>query len=102
MNELTGNTELAQAFAELGAEEAFHKWLEQAKGDASFVWYNNSTLIGVTHAVAGEKEEALEWLEKAYREHDPQMPLLRIWTALDILRNDPRFQDLVRRMNFPK
>jgi serine/threonine-protein kinase len=102
MHELTGNTELAQAFAELGAEEAFHKWLEQAKGDASFVWYNNSTLIGVTHAVAGEKEEALEWLEKAYREHDPQMPLLRIWTALDILRDDPRFQDLVRRMNFPE
>jgi len=102
MHELTGNSELAKAFTELSLEDATQKWLEQAKDNPSSVWYNNSTLIGVTYASLGEKEEALEWLEKAYVERDPQMPFLRIWTALDILRDDPRYQDLERRMNFPE
>lgn len=101
MHELTGNPELARAFTELSLEEATRMWLAQAKSDASSPWYTNSTLIGVVHASLGEVDEAVEWLEKAYVERDLQMPLLRIWKALDILRDDPRYKDLVRRMNFP-
>jgi serine/threonine-protein kinase len=101
MHALSGNQELAEAFTELSIKEATYIWLAQAKSDTSSPWYANSTLIGVVHATLGEVDEAMEWLEKAYVERDPQMPLLRIWTALDILRDDPRYKDLVRRMNFP-
>jgi TolB-like protein/DNA-binding winged helix-turn-helix (wHTH) protein/Tfp pilus assembly protein PilF len=49
----------------------------------------------------GDIDRAMEWLERAYRERSPQLPGLRIETWSDSLRADPRFQDLLRRMNFP-
>jgi tetratricopeptide (TPR) repeat protein len=49
----------------------------------------------------GEKDEALRWLEQGYREHDVWLALLKVWPRFDPLRSDPRFQDLLRRMNFP-
>jgi hypothetical protein len=47
------------------------------------------------------KEETLDLLEKAYREHEAYMPFLNVHPAFDPLRSDPRFQDLIRRMHFP-
>jgi tetratricopeptide (TPR) repeat protein len=49
----------------------------------------------------GEKDEALFWLERGYREHDVWLALLKVWPRFDPLRTDPRFQNLVKRMNFP-
>jgi len=40
-------------------------------------------------------------LEIAYRQHAEWMLLLRVDRRFDKLRPDPRFQDLLRRMNFP-
>jgi hypothetical protein len=48
-----------------------------------------------------DKQTALGWLEKAYEEHDPYMSTLRINAFLDPLRSEPRFQAVLRRMNFP-
>jgi hypothetical protein len=49
---------------------------------------------------AREKDLALDWLEKAVAERDPNMTYLGLPTN-DSLRSDPRFQDLLRRMNLP-
>ncbi len=46
-----------------------------------------------------DKEEAFELLEKAYSERAYCMPWLGSDQALDPLRDDPRFHDLLRRMN---
>ncbi len=48
----------------------------------------------------GETEEALDWLERAYREHDRGMVNLKV--HFDPLRSDPRFDDLLRRIGFPE
>ena len=48
----------------------------------------------------GQTDRAFEQLEKAYEEHNPFLAFLR-FPSFDTLRPDPRFQDLVRRMNFP-
>ncbi len=53
-------------------------------------------------AHAGERERVLEWLEKAYEEHDPNLPYIGVIPLFDIVRDDPRFQDLLRRMNLPQ
>jgi hypothetical protein len=42
-----------------------------------------------------------ERLEKAYEERSWWMPYLSVDAAFDPLRSDPRFQDLLRRVNFP-
>jgi len=49
----------------------------------------------------GDIDRTMEWLERAYRERSPQLPGLRIETWSDSLRSAPRFQELLRRMNFP-
>jgi TolB-like protein/Flp pilus assembly protein TadD len=53
------------------------------------------------HAAMGESDEALHWLESAYRERAAWMVVLKIDPRFDNMRSDPRFDDLVRRMNFP-
>jgi tetratricopeptide (TPR) repeat protein len=57
--------------------------------------------IALIHAGLGEKDQALEWLERAYEERDGGMRYLKVDRSLDPLRSDARFQDLLRRMNFP-
>jgi eukaryotic-like serine/threonine-protein kinase len=44
-----------------------------------------------------EKDKAFEWLEKAYEEH--YIIAIKVSPVFDPLRSDPRFTDLLRRMN---
>ena len=55
--------------------------------------------IGTLYTRAGKKDEALEWLGKAYEAHDPNMPYISVDPIFDFMRDDPRFKDLLRRMN---
>jgi hypothetical protein len=49
----------------------------------------------------GEKDLAFTWLDKAYKEHDPQLFQVKVDPLWDNLRSDPRFTELLKRMNFP-
>lgn len=55
--------------------------------------------FALIHTGLGENDEALEWLERAYQDRNGWMPFLQVAPRLDPLRSDPRFQDLLRRMN---
>jgi len=57
--------------------------------------------IGTLFTRAGKHDQALDWLEKAYEAHDPNMPYLSVDPIFDDLRDDPRFQDLLRKLNLP-
>jgi TolB-like protein/Flp pilus assembly protein TadD len=46
----------------------------------------------------GDKEKALEWLERSYEERGTLGTLMNVDPAFDSLQSDPRFRDLVRRM----
>jgi len=50
----------------------------------------------------GDKDRALTFLERAYEEQDPALFYLKVSPLLDPLRSEPRFQALLRRMNFPQ
>ncbi|MGI8788905.1 MAG: protein kinase domain-containing protein [Pyrinomonadaceae bacterium] len=56
--------------------------------------------IALIYNGLGETDKALEWLEKAYEQHDPKMAFLKVEPKWNNLRNEPRFIDLMRRMNF--
>jgi hypothetical protein len=49
-----------------------------------------------------ERDQAFAWLEKAYQERSGLLPLLKVHPLFDKLRDDPRLDDFVRRMNFPE
>jgi hypothetical protein len=44
---------------------------------------------------------AMQWLEKAYQQRESQMPFLSSDGHFDSLHRDPRFQNLVKRLNLP-
>jgi hypothetical protein len=48
----------------------------------------------------GERDKTLEWLERAYQERDPKLVFLKVDAKWNNLREDPRFQDLLRRVGF--
>jgi serine/threonine-protein kinase len=55
--------------------------------------------FAIMYAQLGERDQALEWLEKAFAERTPGLTGLKTRPYWDPLRDDPRFQDLLRRMN---
>jgi len=61
--------------------------------------YVPPTLFADDHATLGEKDQAFEWLEKAYQEREGNLIYLKVDYIWDPLRDDPRFHDLLRRMN---
>jgi TolB-like protein/DNA-binding winged helix-turn-helix (wHTH) protein/cytochrome c-type biogenesis protein CcmH/NrfG len=59
-----------------------------------------SLVFAYYEARFGDRDEAFQWLEKAYQERDPGLGTIEIEVSLDNLRSDPRFQDLERRVGF--
>jgi TolB-like protein/predicted Ser/Thr protein kinase len=57
--------------------------------------------IGTLYTRAGKKDKALEWLEKAFEARDGNLIYLSVDPIFDYLRDEPRFQDMIRKMNLP-
>jgi TolB-like protein/Tfp pilus assembly protein PilF len=57
--------------------------------------------IAIVYTSVGDKDQALRWLEIGYSVHDPAMDMLKMEPALDGLRPDPQFQDLIHRVGLP-
>jgi tetratricopeptide (TPR) repeat protein len=54
--------------------------------------------VALIHAGLDNSDEAFEWLERAYEKSDARLIWLKVDPALDDLRRDPRFQDLLGRI----
>jgi TolB-like protein/Tfp pilus assembly protein PilF len=74
------------------------QWMLERKKKISARRYVSAYDWASRYAALGEKERALEWLEKAYAERDPMMAVLNTDPECDGLRSDPRFADLLRRI----
>jgi hypothetical protein len=63
--------------------------------------YISGYFVARIYAALGDKDKAFAWLEKAYEDRSMASGFGTIKTnpAYDPLRSDPRFQDLLRRMN---
>jgi serine/threonine-protein kinase len=89
---------LRRAFANTGQRGYWQAQLEFLKADAK-TSMADSFSFATLDARVGDREQAFQWLEKAYREHSQSLTLsLLIEPAFDGFRADPRFQDLLRRM----
>ncbi len=56
--------------------------------------------IALIYNGLGERDKALDYLEKSFAEKDVRMVFLKVEPTWNNLRNGPRFIDLMRRMNF--
>jgi TolB-like protein/Flp pilus assembly protein TadD len=91
---------LGEAYAAAGHYDEAIKVLEQLD-QLSKERYVTPYVVGRIYATLGRQDEAFRWLEIAYQQQAEWMVLLKVDPVLDNLRPDPRFQDLLQRMNFP-
>ena len=89
---------LGYAYAVSGKKEKAHQIIVQLK-EQSKQSYVPAYNIATIYAGLGDKDQAIAYLEKEYEEGAYYMNLLKVDPELDSLRADPRFQDLLRRMN---
>ncbi len=64
--------------------------------------YVSPFAIALIHTGLGNKEQALQWLEKAYQERSSAMAWLGVSPMLDSLRSAPQFAELLKKMRLEK
>ncbi len=103
-----GDDVLAELFAAAEGEEGYRlaheayvrlqlEWLE-----ARAPWGYVSPLdFARVHAELGDADQAFEYLEEAFAHRSPALVLLTVDQAFDRVREDPRFEEAVRRVGLP-
>jgi len=91
-------TELVRGYAAAGKRTEALKTLSQLK-ELSKRRYISPYRIAQAYAALGDFDQAFALLEKAYEERTGDLIQLKVEPENDPLRSDPRFQDLLRRMN---
>jgi len=94
-------SELGYGFALSGKRMEAQKMLDRLN-DLAKQKYVPSSYRVMIYAGLGEKDKALEWLEKSYEERHivgDGTGDIKVDPVFDPLRSDPRFQDILRRMN---
>ena len=64
--------------------------------------YVPPSFLAYAYVCLGDTDRAIEWIEKAFDARDTHLAFARGLPLYDPLRSDPRFQDILRRMNFPE
>ncbi len=96
-----GLAALGHAYAVSGKKQDARKILEELDqlGKRRYV---SAYYIAAIYTGLGEKDQAWTWLEKAYEERASWLSVrFKVDPRFDSLHSDPRFQDLLRRMNLP-
>jgi hypothetical protein len=86
------------AFAKSGRQGFLREDIKTALA-SSKSHYVDPYSIAELYARLDEKDQAFQWLEKAYQGRSHNMALIKTEPMLDSLHSDPRFQDLLNRMN---
>ena len=97
---LEPRAQLAHAYALAGRKSEARKLLAELMGRARHQ-YLSPYDIALIYVSLGDYPRALQSLEDAFEDRSEWCPFLKVDPRLDPLRSDPRFKDLLRRMNFP-
>jgi serine/threonine protein kinase/tetratricopeptide (TPR) repeat protein len=92
---------LEQGYAEAGFSGAFKRFADALAARYGRPGGVAAYTLAHFYIYAGEKEQVIKWLEKAYEEHDNSLPYMRA-PDLDLVRDDPRYQDIARRVGLPQ
>jgi len=94
--------ELARAYALSGQRAEARQALDELLALSKRGYVVSQYLIATIYAALGDKDQALARLDQAYAEGSFFLYLLKVDPEVDSLRSEPRFQDLMRRLNFPQ
>jgi len=80
------------------SKQSYWRWVLDYQKESAKRETVSPTTFARIYAQLGDKGQAFEWLEKAYEEREGLI-IVKVDPQLDPLRDDPRFQDLLLRMN---
>ncbi|HEX9764599.1 MAG TPA: tetratricopeptide repeat protein, partial [Candidatus Acidoferrales bacterium] len=92
--------DLGHAYAAVGRRREAARILDQLKR-LSQQRYVRAEAFAVVYVGLGENDRAFDWLERAYQERSCWLPFIKLNPLFDGLRSDPRYGDLLRRLNLP-
>ena len=90
---------LDQGYIEGGYKGAMISYNKLAELRSKTSYWNPCDIVMI-YVMAGENDKAIKWMQKAFEVHDPNLPYL-LYPLYDNLREDPRFQEIARKMNLP-
>jgi TolB-like protein/DNA-binding winged helix-turn-helix (wHTH) protein/Flp pilus assembly protein TadD len=92
-------TDQALVYHALGREQDSQAVLVEliAKHDTDWAYQ-----IAEVYAFRGESDKAFEWLERAYEQRDPGLTRIKNDPLLRILRHDPRYTELLKKMHLSR
>ena len=85
---------IAHVYALMGKQREARQMIRESKADP--------LSIAVVYVALSDKDEAFRMLEKAVEERSPVLIGVKAVPFLEPLHSDPRWQTLLRRMNFPR
>src|SRR5207249_169789 len=88
---------LGHSYAASGKRAEAQKVLDELKKQSKEK-YVSPYYMTVVCAGMGEKEQAIEWLQKAYEDKSEWLVWIKVDPVLDGLRSDPRFKEIMQRI----
>jgi TolB-like protein/Tfp pilus assembly protein PilF len=92
---------LANVYARSGNKADAEKLLADLVSESK-KQYVSPYYFAVIYVGLGEREKAMDWLEKAYADRSNGLVFLKVEPELDDLRSNPRFVILRQKLNFPR
>ena len=105
---LSKDVDLITVFAAARSEykkagyRAANKRIAEVLQEQSKRVYIDPVNIASPYAILDDKDKAFFWLDKAAAEKSDLLRIIKTTPSFDHLRSDPRYADLLRRMNFPQ
>jgi eukaryotic-like serine/threonine-protein kinase len=91
----------ACGYAKQGRRQEAEEVIERFK-DIAKKQYVMSYFVANIYAALGDKEKAFAELEKSFAERDLELHRLKVDPLMDSLRDDPRFKEMLKRLNLPE
>jgi len=95
-----GKRVLTDALKAGGPKGYWSKILEFAMQDMKRGEKVDSLLLARIYSELGQRDEAFNWLQKAFASKESDLAYLKVSPIWDKLRDDPRFADMLRRLGF--
>lgn len=91
---------LGYAYAVAGERREAQQIIDELQAQSTQK-YVSAYFIAVIYSGLGNKDQAFQWLEKAFQERHPYLTLLKVEPVFDNIRSDPRYTALLRKVSLP-
>ena len=100
-NKIKTDVALAHIYAAAGRKAEAEKIIEIPDME-KILGGNDYRGIAVIYAALGKIDKTFEWLEKSYARHEESLCSLKIDPKLDVLRPDPRYNEMLKKVGLDK